>query len=146
MENAHRTDIILKFYKTMKFTKFKMLNEERKQELDLVVNKWTFFFKENISGYLSLMVKVSEKLMTSAKSFGLMNGDETAYFYIKLIDPDLKMLEIYECSNTKDEIKSFCLKNFGFYDNFFIFLERCYNERFHEYTSDELWTRDSIKR
>ena len=141
-----KKETILKFYKIMRFTKFKKITPKRQLELDTIVRKWDYFFKSQAQGIFPLMTMVAERLITSSNKFGLTNGNEMAYFYVKLIDPTLKMLEIYECSNTKEEIKKYCMINFRFYDTFFIFLERCYNERFQEYKSDELWSRDSIKR
>ena len=92
------------------------------------------------------MTFTSERLTTSYKNFGLLNGDEVAYFFIKLVDPELLFLEVYESANKVQEIKDYCLCNFRIHDKFLIYLEKCYNIKFKEYSPDDLWARDAIKK
>ena len=141
-----KKDTIIKFYKTLKFSNFLRISEEKREILDTIANNWRPFFVNQSIGMSSLMTFVAEKMITSSKNYGLTNGDEIAYFFIKIVDPDLLFLEVYESANKIDEIKELCMKNFRFHDKFLIYLERCYNKRFHEYTPDELWSREKIKR
>ncbi len=134
------------FYRILRYQRFTTISEERKVELDALVEKWRYFFQNQTSGKQALMTYVAEKLTVSSKSIGLVNGDESAYFYVKMVDPELKFLEAYEMANKKEEIKQICEMNFGFYDMALIKLEYFLNLHFMEYEKDDLWTRESLKR
>ena len=146
MHNYFNKEIIIKFYRTLDFTDFMSITDERRNELDKLITRYSFYFKSQSIGPLSLMTLVAERLVTSYKSFGLSNGDEKAYFFIKLIDPELQHLAVYESANKIPQIKEYCMKNFRIYDKYLIHLEKCYNQRFQDYEPDELWGRDNIKR
>ena len=88
----------------------------------------------------------AERLITSSRNYGLTNGDEKAYFYMKMVDPDFLFLEVYEAANMKDEIKDFSMKNFRIYDGVLIKLEKQFNELFMIYGPNDLWSRERIKR
>lgn len=137
---------ILNFYKTLKFTNFATITPERKEELDDIVNKNMPFFKNQTEGPLSLMNLLAERLTVSYKRFGLLNGDEKAYFYIKILDPTLQHLAVYEAANTVLEQRELAKKNLNIFDKYLIFLEKMYNEKFQEYEINDLWSRDSIRR
>jgi len=137
---------IIKFYKTLKFTNFETISPDRKEELEVIVNKWKNTFILNSVGLQTLMTYTAEKLTTSYKTYGLKNGDEIAYFYIKIVDPDFMFLEVYESSNFDDEICKYCMLNFHFYDKFLIHLEKAYNKYFKEFLPEDLWTRELIKK
>lgn len=137
---------ISKFYKTLKFTGFKKISQERKDELDIIVSKYEYYFKNMTDTKLALMSLLADRLITSSKTYGLLNGDEQAYFFVKMIDPELNHLALYEASNKIEDIKNNAIKDFNFYDKNLIILEKYLNERFHEYDVDDLWSRDSIKR
>lgn len=146
MYNYFNKTSILNFYKTLKFTDFVTITPERKEELDEIVNKNMAFFKNQTEGTLSLMTLLAERLTASYKRFGLLNGDEKAYFFIKVLDPTLQHLSVYEAANTVSQLKELCLKNLKIFDKYLIFLEKSYNEKFQEYEIEDLWSRDSIKR
>lgn len=137
---------ILNFYKNLNFTKFLKITEERKEELDNIVAKNVTYFRNSTIGNLTLMTLLSERLTTSYKNYGLQNGDEKAYFFVKIIDPDLQHLAIYEAANKIEDVKEFSIKNFNYYDKYLITLEKHLNERFKEYETEELWSRENIKR
>lgn len=119
---------------------------ERRDFIDLYVQMWEPFFTNQSCGILTKMTFTAERMILSAKSFGLHNDDEKAYFYIKMIDPEFLMLEAYESANTKEELMHFCINNFGFYDKFLIGLEKKCNKRFNLIEIDELWSRERIKK
>lgn len=140
------TNSILNFYKYLKFTGFKAVSPERKDELDALVEMHKFYFTKNTSGKLALITLLSERLTTSPKNYGLLNGDEQAYFFVKMVDPELQHLAVYEAANNAKDIKELAIKNFGFYDKYLVMLEKYLNKRFQEYDIDDLWDRDNIKR
>lgn len=137
---------IEKFYKLLNFIDFSSITLERKNEIDEIIYKSQDLFLLNTTGLLTLMTFVAEKLTTSYTNFGLQNKAEIAYFFISIIDPTLLFLEVYECANLESEIKEICFKNFHFYDKYLILLEKKYNDYFKIYLSNELWSRELIKK
>lgn len=133
------------FYKKIKFSKFKKLTSERCNEIDNMVSKWWEYF-HNTSNFLTLMDFLATKLTTSAKIFNLNNGDEIYYFYIKMLDPCLVFLEIYESANTLPEMKRLAKTNFHLFDKNLLRLEKLLNDQLKFYASIDLWSRDSIRR
>lgn len=146
MYKYFRKDVILKFYQYIKMPNFESIDEQRRIELNTIINKYHYFFHNQTYGLLTLMTMVSEKLLTSYRNYGLLSKDELAYFYINMIDPTLQFLEVYESANKVPEIKEFCFKNFGICDKYLIELEKRYNLHFKDYTSEDLWSRETIKR
>lgn len=146
MYKYFRKEVILKFYQYIGLPNFETIDERRRTELNEVINKYYYFFHNQTCGLLTLMTMVSERLMTSYKNYGLLSKDEIAYFYINMIDSTLRFLEVYESANMIPEIKEFCFKNFGIYDKYLIELEKRYNLHFMDYTSEDLWSRETIKR
>ncbi len=138
--------LIINFYKKIKFSNFKNLTAKRTQELDELVAKWWSYFHDRSAGFLTLSFNVSQKLTVSSRGLGLKNGDEIFYFYIKMLDPSFVLLEIYEISNQKDELKELAELNFGIFDPYLLKLEKLLNQRFVYYKEGELWDRDTIRR
>lgn len=135
---------IRNFYRVVKFRNFNTLDIERKEIIDSTLPSWIEYFNERSTGYLTRMTLAAERLTTSPKTYGLLNGDEQAYFFIKIVDPDFLMLEVFEVARTQDEIKDLCIKNFGFYDRVMIHLEQKCNSKFKMY--EDLWTLERIKK
>lgn len=121
---------ILNFYKNLKFTGFKTISPDRKKELDVIVEKNIYYFRNNTETKLTLMTVLAEKLTTSAKNYGLLNGDEQAYFFVKMLDPELKYLILYDISNNTEDIKPG--RKIEFYDKYLIILEKYYYRQFIE--------------
>lgn len=144
--NYYNINSIIKFYSTLKNVDFTTLTIERKAELDASLKYYDYYFKSQNAATKFLLSFTAEKMTASAKRFGAITNTEKAYFFIKMVDPTLKFLEIYESANLRAEMKLFCHDNFGFYDRFLMHLEKLYNDVFMEYTSDELWSRDSIRK
>lgn len=137
---------ISNFYKHLKFTGFVKISDERKEELDIIVSNNITYFTNITENKLSLMSLLADRLTTSYKNYGLLNGDEKAYFWIKLLDPKLQHLAVFEATSKTSEVKKMIIKNLDFYDKRLLLLEQYYNKRFHEYEEEELWSRDNIKR
>ena len=137
---------VINFYKKIKFSKFKNLTKERCLEIDELVNNWWAYFHNNAVSFLVVSYLVADKLTTSAKTMGLNNGDETFYFYIKMLDPSLVMLEIYETANTTEELQELVTKNFPIFDHYLLKLEQLLNEQLQIYKPEDLWARDVIRR
>ncbi len=135
---------IRNFYRILNFSSFNNLNFDKKEIIDSTLPEWSRIFDAHSSGYLSKMTLVAERLTTSPQKYGLSNGDEQAYFYIMLIDPNFFMLEATEVARTQEELKELCIKNFGFYDKVMIHLEKKCNEKFKIY--DDIWALDRIKK
>lgn len=129
---------ILRFYQVIAFPDFMDITDERKVELDDLVKKWTYYFRQKATGKLTLMTILSEKLTVSAKWFGLLTNSERAYFYIQMVDPELKHLVIHEITNTKEEHKQYL----RIYDSNLLALEKAFNFRFKQYDLEELRTQD----
>ncbi len=137
---------ILMFYQKIKFTKFKRLTKERCQEIDELVAQFWPFFHDDSSDFLNQCYNIVLYLITSYHKIGLKNGNEIYYFYIKMTDPSLVLLEIYETSNKREEIKNLAELNFGFYDPELLKLEIILNKHFNYYKFGELWDRDTLRR
>ena len=139
-------ELIINFYKKIKFSSFKNLTSERAQEIDDLVAKWWSYFHDHSLGFLTLVFNLSQKLTVSSRGLGLKNGDEIFYFYVKMLDPSLVLLEIYEISSQKEDLKKLAELNFGIYDPYLLKLEKLLNQRFVYYKADDLWDRDTIRR
>lgn len=137
---------VLNFYKKTKFYKFSTLTPERCQEIDELVQKWWVYFHSHAIGFLTLVHNLSQKLTISSRTLGLLNGDEIFYFYVKMLDPSLVLLEIYETCCQKEDIKKLAELNFGVYDGYLLRLEVLLNKRLGYYKADDLWARDSIRK
>ena len=140
------TNSIKKLYFILKFTGFRNLSKERKEILDRYIAIHRDNFLENSCGPVSLACYTAEKLTTNPKKFTIENDDERVYVYIKILDPDFKFLEAYEMANLQDEVRAICLLNFHYYDSNMVLFERKYNALFKEFSPEDLWTRESLKR
>ena len=112
-----------KFYQFLDFTNFKLLTTERMAEIDQIASK----LKGEMAKYksrMSIMGIIANRLMASSQSLGLQNGDEIAYFYIKVVDDNLLYLELANLAENKEELKELCKRRFGVYDNVIIQIER----------------------
>ena len=119
----YNIDTMKKFYQFIDFTNFKLLTQDRIIELDQKAAK----IKGEMAKYrnrMSVMGIVANRLMASSQSLGLKNGDEIAYFYIKVVDDNLLYLELANIATDKEELKDLCIRKFGVYDNVIIHLEK----------------------
>jgi len=137
---------LIKFYQSLNFTNFESITDERKLELDKIVKIIGKKLSAKINGKLSLMTLIAERLTTSYKYYGLLNGDEKAYFFIKIIDPELDFLKAYESGNKLEEIREYFLRTYQLFDIQLIRLEKAYNDKFNEYELENLFNEDIIKR
>ncbi len=136
--------MIIEFYKKFKYSKFKSLTNKRCQELDDIVSKWWNYFHYKHE-FLEIANFIAKKLTTSYKNFGLKNGDEIFYFYIKMLDPSLILLEIHECANTIEEFNYLVETNLHFFDKYLLTLEKTLNDTLQIYSSIDLWSREAIR-
>ncbi|MBE6156766.1 MAG: hypothetical protein E7161_03360 [Firmicutes bacterium] len=143
-------NILISFYKNLHFKGFKTITDDRKKELDDIVLKWFSIFHntDNINDdkNIGFMSRVAWRLICDSHYLGLNTGDEIAYFFVNIVDPELIFLECYEAANSKEELLKFCRMNFQTYDAKMIVVEKYYNERFRIFTPDELWTLERIKK
>ncbi len=139
-------EVIARFYANLRFTGFNKLTIDRINYINCLVELNRSYFMMDAIGYGGFITSTAKKLYTDNDIYKLENGDEKAYFFIKMLDPMFQYLEIYESFYSEDAIKDAAILNFGYYDKFIIFLEKLYNKRFKEFDSDELWMRNSIKR
>lgn len=137
---------IKRFYKSLRFTRFLRLVEERRELLDALVEKNRFYFKMDTTTFASFVTSTAIKLYQESQIYGFLNDDEKVYFYVKMVDPDFKYLEIYEAFYNVATQRDAAHLNFGYYDNVIIYFERLLNKRFRMFQEDELWMRESIKR
>ena len=113
-----------KFYQFLDFTNFKLLNTERMAEIDQIASK----FRGEMAKYksrMSVMGIIANRLIASSQTLGLQNGDEIAYFYIKVVDDRLLYLELANLAENKEELRELCKRQFGVYDNVIIYMEKC---------------------
>ncbi len=135
---------IVNFYTTVRFTNFANLTDERIAAIDDIVSRYSFFMAYGTKTLGSLMTRCAEKLTTSSRNFGLLNGDEVVYFYIKTVDPDFLFLEVYESANKKEQIKPLCFQNFKLYDPVLVYFERMFQKRFKLESLEYIWSRERI--
>lgn len=150
MENIYEIKynykIILKFYKSLEFTRFIKLHSKRLLEIDELVEKERVYFTLDTTNIASLATSTAKKLQNNFNSFNLFNGDEAAYFFIKMVDPNFLFLEAYESVMNNNELIKTCELNFGFFDRYLILLEKYYNEKFKIFTPEDLWAKESLLR
>ena len=118
------------FYRNMRFTNFIFLSSDKIAEIDETVKQNRYYFTSRTLSVAQVMTFAAEKLTTSKTNFGLTKGDEVAYFYMRIVDPDFLFLEIYESGNTKDEIIAMSKEYFHLYDSYLIHIEKMYKKRF----------------
>lgn len=145
-EIKYSSTAIKRFYKSLKFTRFLRLRDDRREILDTLVEENKFYFKMDTTTFASFVTSTAKKLYSEPELYGLLNDDEKVYFYIKMIDPEFKYLEIYESFYNIATQRDAAHLNFGYYDNVIIYFERLLNMKFQMFTEDELWMRESIKR
>lgn len=124
LETFYDIDTMKKFYHFLNFGKFQSLSTERMKEIEEIANK---FKNETTSRYknkMSVMEITANRLLASSQSLGLLNGDEIAYFYIKVVDDSLLYLNLAYLAKDKDELIEFCKRQFGVYDNVIIQIEK----------------------
>ncbi len=143
-------EIIVNFYKylytQLHFAGFRTITPERREELDKIVKRWEYYFESRTTGYKSKLNMVAERLRSSYGWYGLKNGDDVAYFFIKMMDPTLQHLIAFESSSLTDEMKETCYKTFRVYDKNMINLQKIFNDHFKIYSPEELWGQDDTKR
>ena len=122
-----KKEVILKFYKNLGYVNFESIDENRSKELDELVFIYRDTFINETVGLLSLMTYTAERLTISYKNYGLRNNDEKAFFYMKVVDPNLQFLEVYESANMTKDIRELCKLNFRIHDKYLIYLEKVYN-------------------
>ena len=123
LDTYYDVDTMKKFYQFLDFTNFKSLTTERMAEIDQIISK----IKGEMAKYksrMSIMGIIANRLMASSQTLGLQNGDEIAYFYIKIVDADLLYLELANLAENKEELRELCKRRFGVYDNVIIQIER----------------------
>jgi len=84
--NIYDKNVLYKFYKIVGQCDFSEITLDRKQEIDLLVEKHKYYFINSTCGLLALMTYVAEKLIVSSKSIGLLTISECAYFYVKIVE------------------------------------------------------------
>lgn len=139
-------DIIEIFYASLNYNNFQNITNERLQEIDALVYEFKNKFFENEISAFEKAYKASLKLTKQFTKYKLKTSDEALYFYIKLVDPELKMFEAYECISNIKELRIVCTENFGYYDRKLIMFEKTLNKKFSLFDPNELWMRDTIKR
>ncbi|MBQ6841285.1 MAG: hypothetical protein IJO63_04130 [Bacilli bacterium] len=145
MKTIPRKETILSFYRYVWKSDFASIDEEKMKALDEAVEYWRYFFTGKSSSLLSMMTFAAEKMISSNGRYTAVTHAEKAYFYIKMIDPELLFLEAHESGNTMEEIRDLCMLNFKLYDPNLIRLEqRLY--RVLKDVPEDLWTLERIKR
>ncbi len=121
----YNVDIMKKFYQFLDFSRFNTLSLERMQEIDKLIISFKNRTNSKYNNRMSVMSYTANRLMTSSQQMGLLNGDEIAYFYIKVVDDSLLFLELATLAEDKDELRELCKRKFGVYDNVIIHMEKC---------------------
>lgn len=142
----YKPKAIRNFYQNLHFTNFIFLTNDKMAEIDETVRRNRYYFLSRTLSVAQIMTLAAEKLTTSRANFGLTRGDEVAYFYMRLVDPDFLFLEVYECANTKNEIVAMSKETFRLCDQHLIYIERMYKKRFHPQELEDIWARGRIKK
>lgn len=143
---AYDINELKRFYKSLKHVCFRELTEKRRKEIEIMVERLRPYFTSKSNSQLCLMCFTAEKMRVSNRNYGINSDAEKIYFYLKMVDPTFKFLEIYEAANTKEQLKDFLLKNYHFNDPNIIRIEKRMNESLSLYNADDLWARESIVR
>lgn len=146
MNYNDKKNILKRFYRSLNFKGFKTITDAKKEELDSIILIWYEKFHQfNLKG-LDFVVLVAIKLIEDPSGYNILTGDEIAYFFIKMIDPELLALECYEVANTNEECRKLLLLNLGYCDSRLIVLEKYYNNRFQIFNKEEMWSLERIKK
>ena len=111
LDTYYDVNTMKKFYQFLEFGKFNSLSVERMQELDEIATKYKNEATAKYKNRMSIMAITANKLLSSSTNLGLQNGDEIAYFYIKVVDDRLLYLEIANLAENKEELSTLCKKH-----------------------------------
>lgn len=134
------------FYTSLKSIDFTELTIERRKEIEYAVEKLRPAILLKSCHQLSLMCVTAEKLRISGKHFGAETDTEKAYFFLKMVDPSFKFLEIYEVSNKTGQTKEICMQRFQMFDGNIIKLERLANKQLSIYDKNDLWANSTFNK
>lgn len=117
-----------KLLRIIKDANFYSISSDRLEKIDKLVDKFKrSYIILNESMKISILF-TSDKLIASYKTkFSLLDENELAYFFINVVDPELKLIELYNIANSKEELKELCFKECGLYPPLLIKIENRYS-------------------
>lgn len=117
-----------KLLRIIKDANFYSISSDRLEKIDKIVDKFKrSYIILNESMKISILF-TSDKLIASYKTkFSLLDENELAYFFINVVDPELKLIELYNIANSKEELKELCFKECGLYPPLLIKIENRYS-------------------
>ena len=95
------------------------------EDFDNILNKATFW--ETTTNAIGNALLAAYNIVEQNNILGLSNTKEIIIFFILTVDPELKMLTIYEEECRKDRIKERIKEEFGFYNEDFLRIETLYH-------------------
>lgn len=129
------------FYTSLNINEALEISQKRKKYIRNLVEKNKIYFRMDTTNKASLATSTAVKLFNNFEKYNLENTAEAAYFYTMMVDPDFEFLKLFNSTSDKLELKNKCIMNFGYYDNFLIYLEAMYmikNERKNDSPSKEI--------
>lgn len=141
-----KSDVTSPLLDSMRFIRsFESVSDEDFEKIKLIAEE----YKKSVADPSNIHT-LSYNIITRRKKVRITNLRAKLVLIIYIIDPELKILKIYEEESTIDEIKRRCIEEFGYYNMELIRLERLYHQRFCPNKiisdwSDErklLWTQD----
>lgn len=124
------------FFKFASFVRsFERITDERFEELKAIVDD----YKELVPNINNLHV-LAYNILYKRRGFKTLNIRERYALFIYIIDPELKVLKIYEEESTMNEIRRRCIEEFGYFNEVLIRLEMLYHQRFCPNKKISLWS------
>lgn len=108
---------------------FDNISSERFESISKLALLWNASVDENHK-YTTCLYN----LIHQSKLLGIKSAEEKILFLVCALDPELKLLSIFEEESKMDKIKSRCLVEVGFYNSNFIKIEKIV---MHKYMSDK---------
>ncbi len=131
-DKNYSKEIINKLYCSLKFNKFTNISKERMAEIDILATSWRESLRNHFVNTPSVMTNIANQLIASRQKFNLANDDEALYFYVKVVDPKFKFLELSQIAKDKKELATLQIKQFGIYDNVIVYIEENLDRRLQE--------------
>ncbi len=128
----YNKEAVNKLYRSLKFSKFVNLSKERMLEIDNLAIAWAESLRNHLVNTPSIMSTIANQLIASRPKFNLASDDEVLYFYVKVVDPKFKFLELSQIAQDKKELINLVIRQFGIYDNVIIYLEENLDRRLQE--------------
>lgn len=127
------------FTKLMELVPKKVLFKFIDSDTERLLSDKVAWYLEQTGGCVDAYT-VSFHLLCQNSMLGLKTRKEQMAFFITVVDPELKLLRIYEEESRIQEVKRRAIEELGFYDDKMIEIEKAYKKRFMPDVKLSVWS------